>query len=90
MTTVPSSRDDQPDIWMCLLPALLAWAWLVVKASKMWTAMPDLSFGWLVPILCGFLLWEVWENQPPFVCRWGWRSGLVTFLGLGLFFIFQV
>ena len=54
MTTVPSSREDQPNIWMCLLPALLAWAWLVVKASKMWTAMPDLSFGWLVPILCGF------------------------------------
>ena len=52
--------------------------------------MPDLSFGWLVPILCGFLLWEVWENQPPSVCLWGWRSGLVTFLGLGLFFIFQV
>ncbi|MEK9950044.1 MAG: hypothetical protein VW579_12840, partial [Verrucomicrobiales bacterium] len=75
MTTVPSSREDQPNIWMCLLPALLAWAWLVVKASKMWTAMPDLSFGWLVPILCGFLLWEVWENQPPSVCRWGWRSG---------------
>ena len=46
MTTVPSSREDQPNIWMCLLPALLAWAWLVVKASKMWTAMPDLSFGW--------------------------------------------
>ena len=67
MTTVPSSREDQPNIWMCLLPALLAWAWLVVKASKMWTAMPDLSFGWLVPILCGFLLWEVWEHQPPFV-----------------------
>ena len=45
MTTIQSSREDQPNIWKCLLPAFLAWVWLLVKASKMWTAMPDLSFG---------------------------------------------
>ena len=47
-----------------LFPSWLALAWLVSKAKWFWTHNPELQFGWVMLLLCGYLLWEAWEIRP--------------------------
>lgn len=49
------------------LPALVAYAWLVSKASWYWNHREDLAFGWVVLLLSGYVLFEQWE-------KWNARS----------------
>ncbi len=52
-----------------LAPSWLALSWLVSKAKWFWTHNPELQFGWVMLLLCGYLLWEAWEIRPQPVWR---------------------
>ena len=43
---------------LCALP--LAWLWFVLinELRVEWTVNPQYSYGWAVPFLCAFLIWE--------------------------------
>jgi exosortase len=77
-------------ILACLLPSLMGFAWLITKASWFWRNNPDLQFGWIVVMLCGYLLLEQWETRPPFRLRWTWPGLGLMALVLPWLFIVQV
>jgi len=71
-------------------PAFLAMAWLVAKVHWFWNNNPDLQFGWIVLLLCGYLFWEAWGTRPALDPRpraWALALGCI---GLPLLFLVQV
>jgi exosortase len=78
------------DAVFALVPAMLAFTWLVSKAQWFWSNQPDLQFGWVVLMLCLYLFWEAWESRPMVAFRWraGWV--LLTAIGCGTMFLVQV
>jgi exosortase len=73
-----------------LLPSWLAVAWLVSKAQWYWSHRPDLQFGWVVLMLCGYLFWEAWEKRPATAYRWTFSIGALLLFGAGLLFLVQI
>jgi len=73
-----------------LAPAFLAMAWLVTKVRWFWNNNPDLQFGWIVLLLCGYLFWEAWTARPALDLRpRGWALSLAC-VGLPLLFLVQI
>ena len=80
-------------LWLslaALTPAWCAMAWLVSKAQWFWNHRPDLQFGWVVLILCGYLLWEAWEQRPPLTLRGNFWVVVLGATGLSLLFLVQI
>ena len=75
---------------IALAPTGFAVAWLVSKAQWFWNHRPDLQFGWVVLLLCGFLLWEAWEIKPKLSLKWNWWSLALGAVGLALLFLVQI
>ena len=50
--------------WITILVFLLLWAGLVRSLSAFWSANPQYNYGWTVPALTLFLLWECWNTRP--------------------------
>jgi exosortase len=75
---------------VALLPSWLALAWLVSKAQWFWNHRPDLQFGWIVLMLCLFLIWDNWAKQPPLDPKFRWPGAIGALLGLVLLFIVQI
>jgi exosortase/archaeosortase family protein len=50
---------------LCALP--LAWLWFVLinDLRVEWTVNPQYSYGWAVPFLCAFLLWQSAKREAP-------------------------
>lgn len=73
-----------------LLPAFVALAWFTERVSYYWNTDPDLSFGWIVLMLSGYILWETFEHRRWALNQWG----VLTFLGFGFgmcfLFLFQI
>lgn len=40
------------------------WCMLIERLAQYWVVDPEYSFGWLVPILCGYLFWLRWRSRP--------------------------
>jgi hypothetical protein len=40
------------------------WCMLVERLAQYWVIQPEYNFGWLVPILCGYLFWLRWRSRP--------------------------
>jgi exosortase len=40
------------------------WGLLVACLAQYWAVEPEYSFGWLVPLLCGYLFWLRWQSRP--------------------------
>ena len=68
----------------------LAFAWLISKLQWFWTNKPDLQFGWIVLLLCVFLLWDQWAKRPEPVFQVRWPLFLFSFLGCALLFVVQI
>ncbi|MCL5097694.1 MAG: exosortase/archaeosortase family protein [Candidatus Omnitrophica bacterium] len=88
MSAERSSRDWRPLVY--LLPAWIGLAWLVSKAHWYWDHRPDLQYGWVVLILCGYLIWDGWEQQPPLRLRFHWSQPILLLVSLGSLFVFQI
>src|SRR6266487_4618351 len=75
--------------WATLL--LLGALWLVVinQLRIEWTINPQYNFGWSVPVLCLYLLWERWKRRPEIVapCRTNWPKWFIGCLVFGFLFI---
>ncbi|MEO6742711.1 MAG: exosortase/archaeosortase family protein [Chthoniobacteraceae bacterium] len=51
-------------VWISILTFLLIWAGLITSLSAFWSTDPQYAFGWTVPALSLFLLWECWNTRP--------------------------
>jgi len=51
-------------IWIPILIFALLWAGLVRNLSVVWSTNPQYAYGWTVPALALFLLWESWITRP--------------------------
>ncbi len=80
----PESRLSELLLW---LPTVVVGLWLVAKASWFWENNPDMQFGWVIPMLSGYLLFEGWEQRPQVLARWTFAS--VGLLALGVVFLFM-
>ena len=87
MSTPQPSHSETA--WL-LLPTWVALAWTVSKASWFWEHRPDLQFGWVLVLLCGFLTWEAWEQRPKLTVKWNGASVGLGCAGLGLLAVIQV
>lgn len=85
-----SLRLQRPFGLALLLPCWLAMAWLVSEAKWFWNNRPDLQFGWIVLILCCYLIWEAWETRPVFRVHWDWPAVSIGFVGFASLSAFQV
>lgn len=41
------------------------WLLLIHQLGAQWSAFQQYSYGWTVPMLAGYLLWERWLDRPP-------------------------
>jgi exosortase len=61
------------------------WYFLLECLGQYWVVQPEYSFGWLVPILCGFLFWLRWQSRPaPGEPRVGLARVVFALTALGL------
>ena len=51
-------------IWISILTFLFLWADLIRNLSSFWSTNPQYAYGWTVPVLALFLLWECWNTRP--------------------------
>ena len=51
-------------VWISILTFLLIWAGLIQNLSAFWSTNPQYAYGWTVPALSLFLLWECWNTRP--------------------------
>lgn len=96
MSDAPPTRDlsrnggDTWEVLLALTPMWLAFAWLVSKVQWFWTHKPDLQFGWIVLLLCVFLLWDQWARRPQPVFKLSWPLFAFGLLGCSLLFVVQI
>jgi exosortase len=83
-------KVDWPRLGIQLLPSWVAAGWLAYQASWYWSNNPDMNFGWIVLLLCGFLVTEVAPQLPEARSRWGVGPLVLAALGLGALVIFQL
>ncbi len=53
--------------WISILTFLILWAGLIRSLSSFWSTNPQYAYGWTVPALSLFLLWECWNTRPAAV-----------------------
>jgi exosortase len=90
VSTGLKKQSDSTAVLVALLPTWLAFAWLVSKTQWFWTNRPDLQFGWIVLLLCAFLLWDQWSKRPEAVYRARWPLFLFGAAGCGMLFLVQI
>ena len=95
MATKEESAHARPKVdWarlgVGLLPSWVAAGWLAYQASWYWSHNPDMNFGWIVLLLCGFLVTEVAPQLPEARSRWGVGPVVLAALGLGALVAFQL
>jgi exosortase len=88
--TEASGKASAWHVVALLAPAWVVSAWLIRKASWFWSHNPDLQFGYVVVLLCGYLIWEGWGQRPPLSARWGWLSIGCMLLGGAALFLTQI
>jgi exosortase len=61
------------------------WYMLVECLAQYWAVEPEYSFGWLVPILSGYLFWLRWSSRPvPELPKTDAIKNVVWLIALGL------
>lgn len=60
------SRNPRP--WLRWVPTFLAvglfWLMLLNQQRLEWSVNPVYSYGWIVPVLAGYLFWARWADRP--------------------------
>src|SRR5262245_33356892 len=86
----PSVLSGSAALLSSLFPSWLALAWLISKAQWFWSHNPELQFGWIIVMLCGYLMWESWETRPEATFRWDVSTCILATLGCGLLGLTQL
>lgn len=50
--------------WLALLGLGGFWLIVVRMLSPQWSVYAQYNYGWAVPFLCAYLLWQRWPNRP--------------------------
>ena len=58
------TRRPAGSAWISILIFIFIWADLFRSLSYYWSTNPQYAFGWTVPMLSLFLLWECWITRP--------------------------
>lgn len=84
--------ESSPGWWLpcVLLPSWLALLWLISKAQWFWKHNPELQFGWVMVLLCAYLIWQAWETKPEPLLRWGLGACTMAMLGCGVLAVTQI
>ena len=82
-------RSNKTELFL-ISPSLVIFFFLCWKASWFWSNNPDLSFGWVVPILCLFLFSESWEKRPNILCQLTTFTGATFFIGAAIIFLAHI
>lgn len=72
------------------LPVVVVVVWLIEKASWYWINRPDMQFGWVVPVLSGYMLFEVWRDRPKIKTQWKVAILVGLILGMVCLFVTQI
>ena len=88
--TISPARDESFSTLVALMPTFLAFSWLVSKAQWYWNHRPDMQFGWIVLMLCGFVIWDQWAKRPAPTWRLHPLFVLGGLSGLGILFVMQL
>lgn len=83
-------KPDWFGLGLNLLPSWVVAAWLSYQASWYWSHSPEMHFGWIVLVLCGFLVTEVAIQQPLVKPRWGPGPILLVMMGVLALLMFQL
>ena len=83
-------RQSVGSVILLWLPIGVALAWLLSKASWFWENNPDMQFGWVIPLLSGYLLFEGFEKSPTVVGKWTFVNVVPIAVGIGFLFLTQV
>ncbi len=51
---------------------------------------PELQFGWVTLLLCGYLVWEGWEKKPAARLEWTGGNVVIGLVGLTVLFLTQL
>ena len=89
-TKAARPRVDWRSLGLLLLPSWFAAGWLIYQTSWYWSHKPDMNFGWIVVLLCGFMITEVAPELPPPRLRWTFPSVVLAVVGLALLLLFQL
>ena len=81
---------DWRSMGLFLLPSWFAAGWLIYQTSWYWSHTPDMNFGWIVVLLCGFMITEVAPELPQPRLKWSFPSIVLAVLGLALMLLFQL
>lgn len=77
--------------WVCLLLPILAAIFIckagVVQMWFKWITAPEYSYGFLVPLISVFLIWQRRDQLQVRRFRGSWAGVLVVALGLGLYIL---
>jgi exosortase len=61
------------------------WYLLIERLAQYWAIEPEYNFGWLVPVLCGYLFWLRWRSRPaPDAPQLGLVKCILWLTALGL------
>lgn len=83
-------RRDTGQILLSLGPMWIGFAWLISKAQWFWSNKPDLQFGWIVLLLCAFLLWDNWAQRPEPTFALRWPQFVFAFTGCSFLLVVQI
>jgi exosortase len=83
-------KSENSVIFLALLPTILAFGWLVSKAQWYWNHRPDMQFGWILLMLCAFVIWDQWAKRPSPVWKPRWPLFLFAVGGLAILFLMQI
>ncbi|MFM2081595.1 MAG: hypothetical protein RL380_286 [Verrucomicrobiota bacterium] len=82
MNFLPKTLREHWPVWLVLG---LLWAVVLRQFGPHWTIYPQYNYGWGVPFLCAFLLWERWPGRPePELARRKMFPWLVTLVALAV------
>lgn len=82
--------SDWKSLVILWLPIGVALAWLIQKASWFWENNPDMQFGYVIPILAGYLLFEGFERQPSLRTKCSFVNVFLMLIGIAFLFLTQI